>query len=80
MELVGQAQGAPETIPAQIVVATHSLELVDKSSLEDLVVFAKREGATICNRPSEKSHLHEMISRHDVGLADLYYSGALGPD
>lgn len=80
MEVLGQVQSASAITPSQVFITTHSLELVDSSSLEDLIVFEKREGATVCKRPSEKAHLHEMISEHRLGLADLYYSGALGHD
>lgn len=65
---------------AQIIVTTHSPYLVDKMELEDLIVFEKREGATQCLRPTSKKHLKELLEREEIGLGDLWYSGALGSD
>lgn len=65
---------------AQIIATTHSLALVDRTLLTDLVVFEKQQGATVCTRPREKRHLRDLLSRKEVGLGDLYYSGALGRD
>ena len=63
---------------AQAIVSTHSLHLVDQTRLEDLIVFERQSGATVCTRPAEREHLRELLQREDVGLGDLYYSGALG--
>lgn len=76
--LLDQAQRSPDLTPAQIFATTHSLVFVDRTAVEDLIVFEKRNGATICTRAREKEHLQELISRQEVGLGDLYYSGALG--
>ena len=78
--LLDQVQSDLGANRAQIVATTHSLPLVDRTSLKDLIVFEKRGGATVCTRPSEKEHLKELLSREEVGLSDLYYSGALGRD
>jgi predicted ATPase len=64
--------GAP-----QILATTHSLQLVDAMKLEELIVVEKREGATILTRSSGSEGLRELLGREDVGLGDLYYSGAL---
>lgn len=69
-ELGGQA--------AQVLVTTHSPYLVDRMELEDLVVVERRDGATQCLRPSSKAHLKELLTREEVGLGELWYSGALG--
>lgn len=63
---------------AQVIVTTHSLHLVDKCGLEELIVFERQNGATQCTRPSDKRHLQELLEREEMGLGDLYYSGALG--
>lgn len=78
MELQRQRQEELGEKAAQVIVATHSLHLVDSAHLEDLIVLERRAGSTICTKPSEKGELRALISREDVGLGDLYYSGALG--
>lgn len=77
-DLLDQTQSTPGVNPAQILATTHSLVVVDRAALDDLIVFERRNGATTCTRPREREHLHELISRREVGLGDLYYSGALG--
>lgn len=62
---------------SQLIVTTHSLPLVDSVPLEDIVLVEKREGATIFSRPGDNANLREMISRDELGLGDLYYSGVL---
>lgn len=61
----------------QIIATTHSSHLVDKLRPEDLVIVEKREGETRCTRASEKRQVRELLEREDVGLGELYYSGAL---
>lgn len=61
----------------QVVVTTHSPLLVDRCRVEDVIVVEKREGATICTRPSDRPRLRELLTREDIGLGDLLYSGAL---
>jgi predicted ATPase len=80
VDLLDQVQNAPDLRPSQIFAASHSLTLVDKSALDQIIVFERQEGATVCTRPREKEHLRELIARKEVGLGDLYYSGALGRD
>lgn len=80
MDLLDQVQRAPDLRPAQIFAATHSLTLVDKSDLDAIIFLQRQNGATVCTRPMEKTHLRELIARKEVGLGDLYYSGALGRD
>lgn len=77
MELLKQVQEEPDR-SAQVIATTHSPHLVDKCDLDELIVFERREGATRCTRPSDKKHLRELLEREEVGLGDLYYSGALG--
>ncbi len=79
-DLLRQVQSSPEMRPAQIFATTHSLTVVDKSNLDEIIVFERQNGATMCTRPKEKAHLQELLSRREVGLGDLYYSGALGSE
>ncbi len=78
VELLDQAQGEAGVNQAQIFATTHSLLVVDRTSVRNLIIFEKQRGATVCTRPQEKQHLQELIARSELGLGDLYYSGALG--
>ena len=62
---------------AQIIATTHSPYLVDKLNLDDLVVAEKEKGATKFTRPSNKRKLRELLSRREMGLGELWFSGAL---
>jgi len=62
---------------SQIVITTHSPYLIDKFSLDELIVFEKREGATVPTRPSNKRHLRDLLESEEIGLGQLFYSGAL---
>lgn len=79
VELLKQVQNelGPDR-SAQIIATTHSPYLVDKCGLEELIVFERQDGATQCTRPNDKRHLRELLEREEIGLGDLYYSGALG--
>lgn len=79
VELAKQVQGelGPEG-SAQVLITTHSPHFVDKFELEELIVVERRGGETHCSRPSDKEHLRELLTREEIGLGDLYYSGALG--
>jgi predicted ATPase len=70
-------QRATETRAPQILATTHSPLLIDKITIDDLIVVDKVNGATRFTRPSAKKHLHELLSRKEVSLGDLWYSGAL---
>jgi predicted ATPase len=61
---------------AQILAATHSPTLVDKTDVSELLIVDKREGETICRRPEDKVQLRELLD--EAGLGELYFSGALG--
>jgi predicted ATPase len=63
--------------PPQIILTTHSPRVVDKTKLEEIVFVEKKEGATICTRPSDKPQLRKLLQDDEVGLGDLVYSGAL---
>ncbi|MCK4728419.1 MAG: AAA family ATPase, partial [Desulfobacterales bacterium] len=78
VELQLQRQHEFGSEAAQVVVTTHSPHLVDMVTLEDLVVVEKEKGATHCVRPASKKHLRDLLEREELGLGDLWYSGALG--
>ncbi len=61
----------------QIVMTTHSPLVVDKMKLDEIIFVERREGATVCSRPSGKSHLQKLLQDEEVGLGELVYSGAL---
>jgi predicted ATPase len=61
----------------QIVMTTHSPLVVDKMKLDEIIFVERREGATVCSRPSDKSHLRKLLQDEEIGLGDLVYSGAL---
>ena len=61
----------------QIIATTHSPYLVDKLNIEDLVVAEKEKGATKFTRPATKRKLRELLSRKEMGLGELWFSGAL---
>jgi predicted ATPase len=77
VEVQKQRQKELGSQAAQIIVTTHSPYLVDKVNLEDLVVIEKSDGATHCIRPASKTHLKELLEREELGLGELWYSGAL---
>lgn len=69
-----------EARSAQVIVTTHSPQLLDRLQLEDVIVVDRRDGATQLSRPKDKPDLRELLSREELGLGDLFYSGALGRD
>lgn len=78
MELLRQVQNELGVSgSAQVIATTHSPYLVDKVSLDELIVFQKHEGATLVTYPRDKAHLRELLQNEELGLGDLFYSGAL---
>lgn len=61
----------------QILMTTHSPLVVDKMNLDEIVFVENRQGATVCDRPSDKSHLRKLLQDQEIGLGDLVYTGAL---
>jgi predicted ATPase len=78
VELIIQRQNEFGARAAQLIATTHSPHLIDRFSLDDLIVVEKSEGATRCTRPASKIHLRELLEREELGLGALWYSGALG--
>jgi predicted ATPase len=65
---------------SQVIVTTHSPQVIDKLDIDDLIVVAKRNGETICTRPGDKAHLRQLLQDEEMGLGDLFYSGALSEE
>lgn len=61
----------------QIVLTTHSPLVVDKMKLDEIIFVERREGATLCSRPSDRPHLRKLLQDEEIGLGDLVYTGAL---
>jgi predicted ATPase len=61
----------------QMIITTHSPLVVDKMRIDEIIFVEKREGATVCNRPSDKPHLRKLLQDEEIGLGDLVYTGAL---
>jgi predicted ATPase len=76
-EILSQRQQELSPNVAQNLVTTHSPCLVDKMKIDDLIVVEKEKGASKFTRPASKRHLKELLEREEVGLGDLWYSGAL---
>ncbi len=78
VEVLTQRQTELGPHAAQIIATTHSPHLVDQASVEELIVMEKSKGATKLTCPASKKHLKELLEREEMGLGDLWYSGALG--
>lgn len=78
VEVLTQRQNELGDQAAQIITTTHSPYLVDKLSIDELIVIEKVHGATQFTRPASKKNLRELLEREELGLGDLWYSGALG--
>jgi len=78
VEILRQLQGESALANGtQVIVTTHSPHLVDRLRLEEVIVFQKRQGETIISYPRDKAHLRELLDNKELGLGDLFYSGAL---
>ncbi len=78
VEVLTQRQSEFGSRAAQLITTTHSPYLVDKVNLNELIVVEKANGATKFTRPASKKHLKELLEREELGLGELWYSGALG--
>ena len=79
LEVLRQTQdgwGLKDDAP-QIILTTHSPLVVDKMKLDEIVFVEKRDGATVCSRPSDRPHLRKLLQDEEIGLGDLVYTGAL---
>lgn len=73
-----QVRGELKENAAQVLVTTHSPQLVDLTKLEDLIVFENKKGKTLCTRPADKIHLRKLLTEGELSLGELWFSGALG--
>lgn len=80
VELLTQRQNELGPQAAQVISTTHSPHLVDKVTLDELIVVEKSNGATHFTRPASKEGLKELLEREELGLGELWYSGALSGD
>lgn len=77
IEMYNQRRNELGSQAAQVFITTHSPYVIDKMSLEDLIVLHKTNGETLTTRPASKVHLKQMLENEEAGLGDLWYSGAL---
>ncbi len=75
VELLNQRQLDPHT--PQIIATTHSPLLVDKLTIDDLVITERIDGSTKLTPASSKKKLKKLLCSKELGLGDLWYSGAL---
>jgi len=78
VEVLTQRQDEFGSRATQIITTTHSPYLVDRVNFDELVVVEKFNGATKFTRPASKKHFKELLEREELGLGELWYSGALG--
>ena len=64
----------------QVIVTTHSPQVVDKVGLDELIVVSKRNGESVFTRPGDKPQLRKLLEDGEIGLGDLVYSGVLGEE
>jgi predicted ATPase len=76
-EVLAQRQIELGADVAQNIITTHSPYVVDNARIDDLIFVEKRKGASVFTRPASKGHLKELLEQEEVGLGDLWYSGAL---
>jgi len=74
IKLVGELLEEAST-RTQLIVATHSAELVSKMKPENVIVCEKEDGATVMERLDEKE-LSEWLEKYTLG--DLWLSGHFG--
>lgn len=80
VEVLTQRQEEFGPRAAQIIGTTHSPYLVDRLRLDELIVVEKSKGATLCTWPASKERLVKLLGREELGLGELWYSGALSGD
>ena len=77
IDLLHQTQAELGNNASQVFITSHSLNLIDKFSLDDLIILKKQNGASLAVRPRDVKDLREILASKEVGLGDLYFSGAL---
>jgi predicted ATPase len=62
----------------QIMVTTHSVEVVKHSCLEDILLISRdKEGFSTISRPADKEEVKTFLE-HELGIEDLYLQNLLG--
>jgi predicted ATPase len=62
----------------QIIVTTHSPELVNQVGVEDLLLLSRdKEGFSSVSRPAEKERVKRFLE-HDLGVGELFIENLLG--
>ncbi|TFE69328.1 hypothetical protein A7Q09_05400 [Methylacidiphilum sp. Yel] len=80
VELLTQEQRAKEPRSPQLFATTHSTELLNFLELEDVFLVRKMNGATQLEPADSKDKARELLSRRELSVSDLVYSGALDED
>ena len=80
VELLTQEQRAEEPRSPQLFATTHSTELLNFLELEDVFLVRKMNGATQLEPADSKHKARELLSRCELSVSDLVYSGALDED
>jgi len=65
---------------AQVIVTTHSPQVVDKVDISDIIVVSKRNGQTFLTKPGDKPELRQLLADEEIGWGALIYSGALSEE
>lgn len=77
IEVYIQRRGELREFASQLFVTTHSPYIIDRMTIDDLFVLQKVNAETVMTQPATKSHLKELLENEEIGLGDLWYSGAL---
>lgn len=81
LEIYNQRRKALGERAAQVIITTHSPSLVNKIELDELVITRKHGGRTTCVRASKiGSNFKKLIKEEEIGLGELWQSGALNAD
>jgi len=65
---------------AQLIITTHSPQLVDEMQLDEIIWVTKKGGETAAVHPSDQEHLRKLLEDKDLGLSDVVYSGLLAEE
>ncbi len=60
---------------SQIIISTHSPELLNHFQLDDVIVAVREEGKTRFERPKNHESLHALLQRYEFSMSDLWMSG-----
>jgi predicted ATPase len=77
MGLFHQVQRELSSSEGQLFLTTHSPYLLDHFSIDEILLFSKKEGATRVSRPGNLAELKSLIADEQIGLGELYYTGIL---